>query len=52
MPTFGGEIQLAYSPASVTGFIREAMKSPSWVDGSQSLLRAFQVASSIRTPSG
>ena len=52
MPTFGGEIHEAYSPVSVTGFISEAMKSPSAVDGSQSALRLFQVASSISTPSG
>src|ERR1700676_2972434 len=52
IPTLGGEIQLAKPPISVTGVIREAMKSPSPVEGSQSLLRLFQVASSIRTPSG
>src|SRR5262249_61298550 len=52
MPTFGGEIQEANWPISVTGFIREAMKSPSFVDGSQSSLRLAQVASSIRMPSG
>jgi hypothetical protein len=38
--------------AKVTGTIKEAMKSPSTVDGSQSFLRLFQVASSISTPSG
>ena len=42
MPTFGGEIQDAYWPVSVTGFISEAMKSPSAVDGSHSPLRLFQ----------
>ena len=52
MPTLGGEIQTANWPVSVTGFISEAMKSPSSVDGSQSPLRLFQVASSISTPSG
>src|SRR5918996_3715575 len=52
MPTFGGEIQEAYWPASVTGFISEAMKSPSCDEGNHSPLRWFQVASSISTPSG
>src|SRR5204863_8593945 len=52
MPTLGGEIQGAYSPGSVTGVISEATKSPSSAEGSHSLLRLFQVASSISTPSG
>src|SRR4249920_853144 len=52
MPTLGGEIQDTYWPVSVTDVISEAMKSPSSVDGSHSLLRLFQVASSISTPSG
>jgi NAD(P)-dependent dehydrogenase (short-subunit alcohol dehydrogenase family) len=52
MPTLGGAIQGANLPGSVTGFISEAMKSPSSVDGSHSPLRLFQVASSISTPSG
>src|ERR1700675_3654429 len=52
MPTFGGEIQDAYWPVSVTGVISEAMKSPSSEDGSHSPLRLLQVASSISTPSG
>src|SRR5436190_19550815 len=52
MPTLGGAIQDAYSPVSVTGFISEAMKSPSAVEGNHSPLRLFQMASSIKTPSG
>src|SRR3954447_15129584 len=52
MPTFGGEIQEANLPVSVTGCISELMKSPSAVDGSHSSLRFAQVASSIRRPSG
>jgi hypothetical protein len=36
---WGGEIQAANLPGSVSDFIRLAMKSPSWLDGSQSLLR-------------
>jgi len=52
MPTLGAEIQGAYSPDTVTGFISEAMKSPSDVDGSHSPLRFAQVASSINSPSG
>src|SRR6202047_2958571 len=52
MPTLGGEIHGANSPTSVTGVIREAMKSPSSAEGSHSFLRLFQVASSISTPSG
>src|ERR1700742_946622 len=52
MPTLGGEIQEAKLPASVTGVISEAMKSPSADEGSHSPLRLFQVASSISTPSG
>ena len=35
-----------------TGVINEPMKSPSSDEGSHSLLRLFQVASSISTPSG
>src|ERR1700716_1733767 len=52
MPTLGGEIQLANSPVSVTGIISEEIKSPSSDEGSQSVLRLFQLASSISTPSG
>src|SRR5471030_1592143 len=52
MPTLGGEIHEANSPVSVTGTISDAMKSPSSGEGSHSLLRLFQVASSISTPSG
>jgi peptidoglycan/xylan/chitin deacetylase (PgdA/CDA1 family) len=52
MPTLGGEIHEANSPISVTGVISEAMKSPSSDEGSHSLFRLFQVASSISTPSG
>ena len=34
MPTFGGEIQPANLPGSITGFISASMKSPSAFDGS------------------
>ena len=47
MPTFGGEIQEANLPVSVTGCISEVMKSPSAVEGSHSSLRFVQVASSL-----
>src|SRR6202030_2244395 len=52
IPTLGGAIQGANPPISVTGFISEAMKSPSSAEGSHSAFRLFQVASSIRAPSG
>src|SRR5262249_55092611 len=52
MPTFGADIHEANWPASVTGCISEAMNSPSAVEGTHSPLRLFQVASSIRMPSG
>src|SRR6185312_14933149 len=52
MPTLGGEIHEANLPGSVTGVISEAIKSPSSVDGTHSFLRLFQVASSMRRPSG
>jgi len=43
MPIFGGEIQEANSPAFVTGFISEAMKSPSSTDGSQPAFFEFRL---------
>ena len=52
MPTLGGEIQEANSPALVTGVISEAIKSPSAVEGSHAPFFAFHAASSISTPSG
>src|ERR1044072_3879862 len=44
MPTFGGELHAPNLPGSVSDFIRLAMKSPSSVEGSHSLLRLLQVA--------
>src|SRR3954451_12719498 len=52
MPTLGGAIHEANLPASLSGSIRLAIKSPSSVEGSHSLFRLPHVASSISTPSG
>ena len=40
MPTFGGAIQFAYLPGSHSGFISEAIKSPSALSGNHWFLDA------------
>src|SRR5215468_2555944 len=52
MPTLGGAIHDANLPISYSGFISEAMNSPSAADGSQLFRSRAQVASSISTPCG
>ena len=44
MPTLGGAIHEANWPGSLTGFISEAMKSPSATDGSHLSFSLPQVA--------
>src|ERR1700747_3266350 len=52
IPILGAKIQEASGPRSVTVVIKDAMNSPSEVEGTHSPLRLVQVASSIRMPSG
>src|SRR4051812_39129407 len=52
MPTRGGAIHEANWPGSLTGFISEAMNSPSASDGSHWSFCLAQVAASTSTPDG